>query len=59
VTLLSAAGQTIAAIAQQVRDRVGGQTTGLQNLGVVKDSANQLANLLYDTSSNTIFVQAL
>ena len=59
VTMISAAGQTVAQIAQNVRDRTTGQTTGMQNLGTVKDSANQLATLLYDTSANVIYVQAL
>ena len=59
VTMVSAAGQTVAAIMQDLRNRVTGQTTGMQNLGVVKDSANQLANLVYDTSANIIYVQAL
>ena len=59
VTMISAAGQTVAQIAQDVRNRTTGQTTGMQNLGVVKDSVNQLANLIYDTSANIIYVQAL
>ena len=59
VTMVSAAGQTVAAIMQDLRNRVTGQTTGMQNLGTVKDSAGQLATLIYDTSANIIFVQAL
>lgn len=59
VTMLSAAGQTVAALMQDVRNRTTGQTSGMQNLGTVKDSANQLATLLYDVSANVIFVQAL
>ena len=59
VTLIAAAGQTVAQIAQNLRDRITGQTTGMQNLGTVKDSANQLATLIYDVSANIIYVQTL
>ena len=58
VTLLSAvAGRTAADTMKDVVDRTTGQTTGMQNLGTVKDSANQLARLVYDVSANTIYVQ--
>ena len=59
VTLIAAAGQTVAQIMQDVRNRSTGQVTGMQNLGTVKDSANQLATLLYDVSANIIYVQTL
>ena len=58
VTLLSAvAGRTAADTMQDVVNRTTGQTTGMQNLGVVKDVANQSARLVYDVSANTIYVQ--
>ena len=60
VTFISVAGgNTAAVVAQDVRNRVTGQTTGMQNLGTVKDSANQLASLLYDVSANVIYVTPL
>ena len=60
VTLLSAvAGRAAADTMKDIVDSTTGQTTGMQNLGTVKDSANQLARLVYDVSANTIYVQPL
>lgn len=57
VTFISVSGgNTAARVTQDVRERLTGQTTGMQNLGTVKDSAGQLATLLYDVSANVIFV---
>lgn len=60
VTFVSVAGgNTASQVMQNVRDRTTGQTTGMQNLGTLKDSANQLATALYDVSANVIFVVPL
>ena len=59
VTMISAAGQTVYQIMQNLRDSRGGQTTGMQNLGTLQDSAGQLATAIYDVSANIIYVQAL
>ena len=59
VTLLSAAGQTVAEIMRTQREQGQSQTTGYQNLGTLRDVTGQLATAIYNVSSNTIFIQPL
>lgn len=61
VTFVSAGtgGQTNTELRRDIRDRLTGQTTGMQNLGTLKDSANQLAAAIYDVSANVVYVVPL
>lgn len=60
VTNIAAAGQTIAQITQQVKDRLAGQAgnvnqSGYMNLGAVKDSSGNIADVIYDPVGNIFY----
>ena len=57
VTYLVAAGQTIGQIQAQVRNRLAGQTQGVQQLGAIKDSSGNIYDVQYDPVAN-IFISA-
>lgn len=60
VTNITAAGQTIAQISEQVRNRLAGQAgnvnqSGYMNLGAVKDSSGNIADVIYDPVANIFY----
>lgn len=60
VTFVSVSGGQVAgAVMTDIRNRTTGQTTGMQNLGTLRDSAGQLATAVYDVSANIIYIQPL
>ena len=71
VTNVAAAGQTAAAIMQNVRDRLAGQASpsaglsqgtsqgGFMNLGSVRDSNGNVAQVLYDPTGNVFYTLAV
>ena len=70
VTNVAAAGQTAAAIYQNVKDRLAGQASpsaglsqgvsqgGFMNLGSVRDSNGNIAEVLYDPTGNVFYTIA-
>lgn len=70
VTNIAAAGQTAAAVFQNVKDRLAGQASpsaglaagtsqgGFMNLGTVRDSNGNLAEVLYDPTGNVFYTIA-
>ena len=70
VTNIAAAGQTAAAIFQNVKDRLAGQASpsaglsqgssqgGYMSLGPVRDSNGNVADVLYDPTGNIFYTVA-
>lgn len=71
VTNVAAAGQTTAQIYQQVKDRLSGQASpsaglgaagtsqgGFMNLGAVRDSNGNIADVMYDPVGNIFYTVA-
>lgn len=70
VTNITAAGQTAAAIFQDVKNRLAGQVSpsaglaagtsqgGYMNLGAVRDSNGNIADVLYDPTGNVFYTVA-
>ena len=70
VTNVAAAGQTAGAIYQNVKDRLAGQASpsaglsqgtsqgGFMNLGSVRDSNGNVAEVLYDPTGNVFYTIA-
>ena len=56
MTYLAALGQTIGQLQAQVRDRLAGQTQGVQQLGAIKDSSNNIYQVQYDPVANIFIV---
>lgn len=63
MTNVTAAGQTIGQIYTQVRDRLSGQAgnsfqSGYMNLGAVKNSLGDVADVIYDPVANIFYTAA-